>query len=134
VHVSNINTLKSIYYAYFHSITKYGIIFWGTHPTMGTVSLHKSKLSELWPVHNPETHVEVYLNNQRVYLFRGGISILPIINFIINNQEIFQTHSSVHNINTRNKHHLRITNAKLSCFQKSPFRAGIKTSTVYHLV
>ena len=29
VHISNINILKSIYYAYFHSITKYGIIFWG---------------------------------------------------------------------------------------------------------
>jgi len=24
--IGNINTLKSIYYAYFHSITKYGII------------------------------------------------------------------------------------------------------------
>jgi hypothetical protein len=31
VHVSNINILKSIYYAYFHSIIKYGIIFWGSH-------------------------------------------------------------------------------------------------------
>ena len=30
VQISNINTLKSIYYAYFHSIMKYGIIFWDT--------------------------------------------------------------------------------------------------------
>jgi hypothetical protein len=29
VHISNIDTLKSIYYAYFHSVIKYGIIFWG---------------------------------------------------------------------------------------------------------
>jgi len=27
VYISNINTLKSIYYAYFHSIIKYGTIF-----------------------------------------------------------------------------------------------------------
>ena len=27
VRISNINILKSIYYAYFHSIIKYGIIF-----------------------------------------------------------------------------------------------------------
>jgi hypothetical protein len=26
VHISNINTVKSIYYAYFHSIIKYGIV------------------------------------------------------------------------------------------------------------
>jgi hypothetical protein len=28
-HISNSNTLKSVYFAYFHSIIKYGIIFWG---------------------------------------------------------------------------------------------------------
>jgi len=28
VHISNINTLKSIYCAYFYSVIKYGIIFW----------------------------------------------------------------------------------------------------------
>jgi len=46
--------------------------------------------------------------------------------FIINNQEIFQTNSSRHNINTRNKQHLHRPNAKLSCFQKSTFHDGIK--------
>ena len=39
------------------------------------------------------------------------------MNFIISNKEIFQTNSSIHNINTRNKHHLHRPNAK-SCFQK----------------
>jgi len=29
VHTNNMNTLKSIYHAYFHSVTKYQIIFWG---------------------------------------------------------------------------------------------------------
>jgi hypothetical protein len=33
---------------------------------------------------------------------------------------------SIHNINTRNKHHLHRPNAKLSSFQKSTFYAGIK--------
>jgi hypothetical protein len=28
-HISNINTLKSIYFTYFHSIIKYRTIFWG---------------------------------------------------------------------------------------------------------
>ena len=29
VNISKSNILKSIYYAYFHSIINYGIIFWG---------------------------------------------------------------------------------------------------------
>jgi hypothetical protein len=52
--------------------------------------------------------------------------ILPLMSFIINNQEIFQTNLSVHNINTRNKHHLHRPYAHVSCFKKSTFYAGIK--------
>jgi hypothetical protein len=47
---------------------------------------------------------------------------------IINNQGIFQTNSSVHNINTKDEQHLHRPNAKLSSFQKSKFYAGIKLS------
>jgi uncharacterized ubiquitin-like protein YukD len=52
--------------------------------------------------------------------------IHSLLNFIINNQEIFQTNLSMHNINTRNKHHLHSPNGNLSCLQKSTFYAGIK--------
>ena len=48
------------------------------------------------------------------------------MNFIINNQENFQTDSSIHSINTKNKQHRHKPNANLSCFQKSTFSAGIK--------
>jgi hypothetical protein len=48
------------------------------------------------------------------------------VDFIIDNQEVFQTNSSIYNINTRNKRHLDRPNAKLSCFQKGTFYAGIK--------
>jgi len=33
-------------------------------------------------------------------------SILSLMTFIVSNQEIFQTDSLIHNIKTRNKHHL----------------------------
>jgi hypothetical protein len=54
--------------------------------------------------------------------------VLSLLNFIINNQEIFQTNSSIHNINTRNKHHLHSPNGNLSPPppQKSTLSAGIK--------
>ena len=43
------------------------------------------------------------------------------MSFIINNQEIFQTNSSIRNINTRNKHNLHRPNANLTCFPTSTF-------------
>jgi len=73
VFISNINILKSIYYAYFHSFIKYGIILGGNFSSSGKFSLYKRKQSELWLVHNPEPHVEVYLKNSRFYLFHASI-------------------------------------------------------------
>jgi hypothetical protein len=46
--------------------------------------------------------------------------------FIVSNQENFQTNSSTHNINTRNKHHFHRPSATLFSFQKSTLYAGIK--------
>ena len=47
------------------------------------------------------------------------------MSFIIINQEIFQINISIHNINTRNKHHIQRPKVNLSCFQKSTLYAGI---------
>jgi len=39
--------------------------------------------------------------------------IISLMKLIVNNQENFQTNWSIHNINTRNKHHLYRPNANL---------------------
>ena len=52
--------------------------------------------------------------------------ILLLVNFIVNNHEIFQTNSSVHNINTRHKHHLHGQMPTYLVFKKSTFFAVIK--------
>jgi len=56
VHINNINTLKLIYNAHFHSTIKYEIIVWGNSTNSGRSTLYKRKSSELWLVHNPELH------------------------------------------------------------------------------
>jgi len=45
VHISNISTLKSVYFAYCYSE-----ILWVTVPTVGRYSLYKIKLAPLWLV------------------------------------------------------------------------------------
>jgi hypothetical protein len=52
--------------------------------------------------------------------------IFTLVNFVVINQEHFQTNSAIHSVKTRNKDHLRRPIAKLSCFQKSAYYAGIK--------
>jgi hypothetical protein len=46
-HSSNINAFKLLYYAYFHSVIKYGTIFGATLPIAGRFSLYKRTSSKL---------------------------------------------------------------------------------------
>jgi hypothetical protein len=64
VHTRKINTLQSIYCAFFHSIIQYGIFFGDNSSNSGKIfTLQKKKQEELWLVLHSELHVKVYLNN-----------------------------------------------------------------------
>jgi hypothetical protein len=124
LHISNINTLKSIYFAYFHSIIKYGIIFWGNSSTSSKIFIYKKIISVMVDAH-PRTPCRS--------LFKK-LEILPVpfqyvfslMNFFFNNQETFLTNRLVCSINTRSKHHLHRPIGNLPCFQQSAFYSGIK--------
>jgi hypothetical protein len=47
VYISNINTLQSIHYAHFHSIIKYGIIFWGNSSNSGKIFTLQKKIDRI---------------------------------------------------------------------------------------
>jgi hypothetical protein len=55
IHFSNINTLKSVYYAYFHSVIKYGIIFWGNSSNSGKIFTLKKKIIRIMAGIQPRT-------------------------------------------------------------------------------
>jgi hypothetical protein len=52
--------------------------------------------------------------------------IFTLMNFVVNNQEHFQTNSAIHSVNTRNRDHLHRPTTNLLRFQKSVYYAGIK--------
>jgi hypothetical protein len=54
--------------------------------------------------------------------------IFTLMNFLVNNQEHFQTNSAIHSDNTRNRDYLHRPIANISCFQKSAYCASIKIS------
>jgi hypothetical protein len=74
---------------------------------------------------NQELDAEVCLKI-RVILPIPCQYILSLLNFVVNNQQIFHRDSAVHSINTRNEHHLHGPNANLSYFQQGAFYTGIR--------
>ena len=55
VHISNINILKSIYYAYFHSIKKYGIFFGSNYSNSGKIFTLQKKIVRITADAQPRT-------------------------------------------------------------------------------
>jgi hypothetical protein len=125
VHISNITTLKSIYFAYFHSIIKYEIIFWGNSSNSGKIFTLQKKIIRNMAGAQPRTSCRSLFKTLET-LPVPCQHILSLKNFIVNNQENFQKNSSIHNINTTNKHYFHRTNANLACFKKRIFYAGIR--------
>ena len=101
---------------------------------MGRFSLYKRKSSELWLVCTTQNYG--WCAQHKIFcrsLFKQ-LQILPVLcqcilsvmKCIFNNQEIVQTNSSIHNINTSNKHHHHRPNTNQSCFRRSSSYAVIK--------
>jgi hypothetical protein len=57
--------------------------------------------------------------------------IFTLRNFVVSNQELFQTNSAIHSAKTKNRDHLHRPVANLSCFQKVHTMLASKPSTVF---
>jgi IS1 family transposase len=116
---------SDIYFTYFHSIVKYEIIFWGNSPNSRKIFNLQKKIIRIM--------IGAHARTSCRRLFKK-LDILPVpsqyiyslINFFVNNHEDFQTNSSIHNTNMRNKHHLHRPTANISCFQKNALYSGIR--------
>jgi len=111
-------TLSNQFTIHTFIVIKYGIIFWGNSSNSGKIFTLQKKFIRIMGGAQSRTSCRS--------LFKQ-LETLPVsFQYITNNQEIFQTNSPIHNINSRNKHQLHRTNVNLSCFQKSTFDNGIK--------
>jgi hypothetical protein len=80
-HISNINTLKSTYYAYFHSIIKYGIMFCGNSSNSKKIFTLKKKIIIIIVGAQPRTPCRSTVGAQPRTPYRSlfiKLEILPI--------------------------------------------------------
>jgi hypothetical protein len=103
--ISNINTLKSIYFTYFHFIIKYRIMFWENCSNSRKIFTLQKKIIRIMVGAHPRTPCRSLFKKLEILPVPCQY-IFSLMSFFVNNQENFQTNSSVHSINTRNKHQL----------------------------
>jgi hypothetical protein len=112
-------------FAYFHSIASYRIIFWGNSSYSKKIFTLEKRIIRIMVSAHPRTSCRRLFKKLEIFTVPSQYIYL-LMSFFIGNQEKFHTNSSVHNINTRNKHHLHRPVASLSCFQKGASYSGIR--------
>jgi hypothetical protein len=118
-HVSH-QILKAIYYAYFHAIMSYGVIFWGQSPD----SL-KVFLLQKWAI---RTMMGCGGRDSCRRLFAElGILKLPsqyifcLLLFVVKTKKLFSFNKDLHSINTRQQSNFHHPSAHLRKYQLGPY-------------
>jgi hypothetical protein len=122
---SSLNTLKMIYFAYFHSIVNYGIIFWGNSTESNKVLLVQKKVIRIMTGSRPRTSCKPLFQRLGILTIHSQY-ILSLMEFLLQNQEMFTSNIEVHNINMRNKLKLHKPISNLTLYQKGVYYMCIR--------
>jgi hypothetical protein len=101
----SLDSVKTVYYSYVHSILSYGIIFWGnSHFSESIFKIHKRIIRVIAGSGRYDSCRELFkklhiLPLQSQYIF-------SLLVFVIKNKSYFVSNSDIHDINTRYNYNL----------------------------
>jgi hypothetical protein len=133
-HISATLMLPNQFLAHFYSIMKYGIIFWVNSCYSRKIFTLQKKIIRVMASVKPRSSCRSLFKRLEIFTLPCEY-IFILMNFIVNNQEYFQTSSALHHVNTRNRHDHHRPASNLSCLQKSAYSTlASKFSTIYSKV
>jgi hypothetical protein len=122
----SLDVMKMIYYSYVHSVTSYGIIFWGnSHLSESIFKIQKIRV--ITNSGRRDSCRDLYKKLQILPLTSQYIFSLLV--FVNKNRSCFISNSEIHDINTCHKHNLHLPSTNLSLVQKGVLFSGSK---IYH--
>jgi hypothetical protein len=112
-HFVSHKSLKKIYFANFHAVMSYGIIFWGNSPhSISIFKLQKRVIRLITNSRSRDSCRELFKNLDILPFYWQYISSL--LNCVIDNSTLFKTNSEVYNINTRGRNNFYLSQSRLS--------------------
>jgi hypothetical protein len=121
----NSETLRMVYLSYFHSVIKYGIIFWGNSTNISrVVKLKKKVIRIISGVGFIDSCTGLFTKLDILPLSYEYILSLMLV--VMDNQNNFRSGLEVHGLNTTSKNQLYLPTSNLSVFQKGTSFSGIR--------
>ena len=117
--------LRTVYFAYVHSIIIYSIDFWGGSPYSKNIfKLQKRVIRIIMKVDNRVSCRESFKKLNILPLYSQYI--LSILLFVVNNTDKFTINSDVHSITARHRSDLQPPLTRLAKHKKGIYYSGIK--------
>jgi hypothetical protein len=114
-----------IYFAYVHSITSYGIIFWGNSTCSNSIfEIQKIIVRIIMKARNKDSCRPLFRQLNILPLYSQYIFSISM--FVVKNMETFKSNSAIHGINTRQGPDFHFPSNKLVKLQKGVYYSGIK--------
>ena len=122
-HVVPQSNLRTIYYAYIHSILSFGIIFSGRSSTVSKLFvLQKNIIRIITNIVVRESCREAFKDMEIMTLYSQYI--FSLILFTVNNKHLFTSNKEIHNYKTRNNANLHLPTVNITKFYKGPCISG----------
>jgi hypothetical protein len=118
-------TLKVVYYSYFHSLLTYGIIFWGNSSYSLQISRIQKRIVRIMSGLKPRDSCRDTFRVWRMLPLQSQY-IFSLLTFIVNNKGLYHMTSQIHGVNRRSNFDLYCPQSNLITYQKGPYYFGIK--------
>jgi len=116
----NSNTLKMIYFTYFHTVMEYGIIFWGVSVQSKRIFQQQKRIIRIMTGSTSRISCRTLFWKLEILTLTSQY-ILSLMRFLSSNLELFTFNTSVHNINTKLKLKLHKPTVRLTMYQRSAY-------------
>ena len=120
-----IDTLRMIYYSYFHSVMTYGLSFWGNSPdSIKIFRLQKKIIRIMTGSRSTDSCRKLFINLEILLL--PSQYILSLLLFMIRNKNQFLVNSEIHHIDTRQHANFHQPSVNVTKYQKGVYCLGVK--------
>ena len=121
----SLDTIKTIYHSYVHSILKYGIIFWGNAPFSKNIFKIQKRIIRIMSGSGKYDSCRELFKKLQILPLQSEY-IFSLLLFVIKNKNYFKFNTEIHNINTRYNYNLHLPFTNLSIAQKGVLFSGSK--------
>jgi len=122
---SSLGTLKMIYFAYFHTRIQYGIIFWGNSSESKKVFLAQKEVIRIMTGSGHRASCKSLFQELGILTIPSQY-ILSLMEFLLQNKEMFTSNIEIHSINTRNNLKLHKPISNLPIYQRGVYNMCIR--------